>query len=158
MKISGPDPIHMLSDPLSEVTRKERRNLIGAAITYIVVVKLGLVPSKISALGIELSAPAQEAFLSIFIMIVGYFLCAFGLYAISDVLVWRKRCQEYFERDEVADMMGSTSSEKLDDIKQHLSHLRWMYKYPSKLSMARATFEFFLPIIIGVYAITLHIF
>jgi len=113
MKLNDPNPIDMLSDPLSEVTRKERRNLIGSALTYIIVVKLELVPSKISALGIELSSPAQDTFLSIFALIVCYFLCAFGLYAISDVLVWRQRFQQYLERDDAADLTGVISSRLL---------------------------------------------
>lgn len=160
MKSSNPNPIDMLSDPLSEVTRKERRNLIGAGIVFICVIKLGLVPSKISALGIELSAPAQDAFLSIFSLIVAYFLCAFGLYAISDILVWRKRYQEYIGRDYVSDIVEDISSGKLenvDKLKQHVSHLSWICTYPSIVSIARAIFEFILPVLIGVYSIALYV-
>lgn len=164
MKVPGPDPIPILSDPLSEVSRKERRNLMAASITYIVVMKLGLVPSKISALGIDLSAPAQDAFLGIFSLIVVYFLCAFSLYAIADLMVWKKRYEEYFDRDDVADIVNSNAlkedrsgRDNLHALGRHLTRLGRMYKYPSLVSIIRLAFEFLLPIMIGVYAISLYL-
>ena len=49
------------ADPLSEVTRKERRVLLGISALGIVIVKSGLVPSKVTALRIEFSKNDQQA-------------------------------------------------------------------------------------------------
>ena len=78
-----------LRDPLSEVTRKERRLLLSTALLGIVLVKTGLVPSKVSALGIEFSQTDQQSILRILAFVVIYFLCAFTLYGLSDFLAWR---------------------------------------------------------------------
>jgi hypothetical protein len=52
---SSPEQIR-LRDPLAEVTRRERRLLLGASIIGLTVAKTGLVPTKISALGVESGA------------------------------------------------------------------------------------------------------
>lgn len=62
-----------LTDPLSEVTRKERRNLLLASTAGVLVAKMGLIPARISVLGVEFSPPAQQAFISLMSLIVGYF-------------------------------------------------------------------------------------
>lgn len=82
-----------LGDPLGEITRKERRNLLIAGTVGVLVAKAGLVPSKISALGIDLSAPAQDAFVMLVGLVIVYFLCAFIIYGVSDFFAWRKKYQ-----------------------------------------------------------------
>lgn len=52
-----------LSDPLSEVTRKERKFLLGVSMIGLFVSYSGIVPTKIAALGIELSTTDQKSFL-----------------------------------------------------------------------------------------------
>src|SRR5215212_9174358 len=50
----GPrDPLKLINDPLQDVTRKERKSLLGVSALGIAMVKAGLVPQKISALGID---------------------------------------------------------------------------------------------------------
>src|SRR5436305_2954409 len=66
-----------LRDPLSEVTRKERRTLLGVAALGIVVAKAGIVPSRISALGVEFGKTDQATLLRMLALIIGYFLLAF---------------------------------------------------------------------------------
>ena len=63
-----------LRDPLSKETRLERRNLLGASAIGIVIVKTGLVPSKISALGIEFSQTDQRSLLLAIAAVISYFL------------------------------------------------------------------------------------
>jgi hypothetical protein len=78
-----------LKDPLSEVTRNERKTLLGLSAIGIVVAKTGLVPTKISALGIEFDARDQTALLRILAGIIAYFVAAFLVYAIPELLAWR---------------------------------------------------------------------
>ncbi len=79
----------MLRDPLSAVTRKERQFLLGVSIFGIALVKGGLVPSKISALGIEFTKTDQQSLMTILGLVTLYFLFAFVTYAASDFLAWR---------------------------------------------------------------------
>jgi hypothetical protein len=78
-----------LRDPLSEVTRKERRLLLGISALGIVIVKSGLVPSKVEALGIQFTQTNQQALILALGAVIGYFLVAFVLYAASDLTAWR---------------------------------------------------------------------
>src|SRR2546428_12023446 len=76
-------------DPLSSTTRKERKSLLGIGMIAIAIVKIGLVPTKISALGIEFSATDQKHVFHILAAVVIYYLMAFIFYAFSDVIAWR---------------------------------------------------------------------
>jgi len=76
----------LLKDPLSEITRKERRSLLGVSAIGIAMVKIGLVPSKIPAFGIEFSQTNKLSFFIVLAAIVCYFLLAFLVYAIPDFL------------------------------------------------------------------------
>jgi len=76
----------LLKDPLSDVTRRERRALLGVAAAGYAVTKTGLVPSKIEALGIEFSPKEQGALLAVFAFVVIYFVVTFVLYAATDAL------------------------------------------------------------------------
>lgn len=62
--------IPSLSDPLSELTRKERRNLLIASTVGIAVAKIGIIPEKISALGIDFSSSNKGALLLLLIGVV----------------------------------------------------------------------------------------
>ena len=86
--ISNPTEVRV-RDPLTEVTRKERRALLGMAAIGIIVVKTGLVPSKISALGIDFSLTDQTMLFRALGCVICYFLVAFILYAASDFVAWR---------------------------------------------------------------------
>jgi cytochrome c-type biogenesis protein CcmH/NrfG len=76
----------LLRDHLSEVARKERRALLAASTAGYIVVKTGLVPSKIEALGITFSGTEQGALLAVFGLVVAYFTVSFVLYAATDAL------------------------------------------------------------------------
>ena len=64
----------LLKDPLREVTRNERKILLGVSMLGLVMVKGSLVPVKISALGIDFSKTNQTALLTILAIIVAYYL------------------------------------------------------------------------------------
>jgi len=74
--------------PLSETTWKERRSLLVAGMIGIIIVKLGIVPAKISALGVELTPQNQESLKVVLSFVVFYFLICFVIQLILDVLGW----------------------------------------------------------------------
>jgi hypothetical protein len=128
-------------DPLSDVTRKERRLLLAVSILAIGIVKTGLLPEKVSALGIEFSHADQKSLLGIFTIIIGYFLAAFVVYAAADGVAWTT--SHYFPKVEelhkkfkgvVPGVPGSSLS-------------------GVALLLIRAAFEFLLPILVGIIAI-----
>jgi hypothetical protein len=103
-----PRPIDvLLSDPIRETTRKTRRTLLGTSTVALAVSWAGLLPEKITALGIELSIKNQGQLLILIAAVVGYFLVAFIVYAASDFVAWHfsysgaiaKRHWELVERE-----------------------------------------------------------
>ncbi|SRR5216684_1840329 len=73
-----------LTDPLTEHSRKLKRNLLAASVTSIVVVKLGLVPTKIENLGIDFAQTQQDAVVMLLALITAYYLLVFYLNAFID--------------------------------------------------------------------------
>ena len=63
----------LLSDLLSDLTRKQRRNLLLVSAIGIAIVHSSLVPTKISALGIEFSQTETSLLLSLIAFVVLYF-------------------------------------------------------------------------------------
>jgi len=77
-----------LADPLSELTRRERRVLLAVSALAILVADAGLLPSQISALGIEFDSYDQRFLYLSLVGFVFYFFATFGIYAYSDFLSW----------------------------------------------------------------------
>src|SRR6266851_5310284 len=91
MAESGQSPVRnpgeiLIVDPLSEVTRKERRNLLIFSVLSYAIFKTGLIPTKITALGVEFSSTDQTALLRVLAGLVAYFLLTFVVYGGSDYL------------------------------------------------------------------------
>jgi hypothetical protein len=78
----------ILKDPLSDVTRKERLYLLATSTLGIAIVKTGLVPSRISALGVQFEEANQRALLLMLGIVVAYFFGAFIIYAVADFFAW----------------------------------------------------------------------
>jgi len=70
----------VLYDPLTETTRKERRVLLGVSALGIALVKVPLVPTKFSALGLEFAPTNQAVLLTLYSLLVAYFLVGFLIY------------------------------------------------------------------------------
>jgi len=77
-----------LVDPLSEVTRKERRALLAVSVTQLVVAVGGIIPSKIDALGVELSTGDASRLLGLLCAVQIYLLVAFWIYSAADLKAW----------------------------------------------------------------------
>lgn len=148
-----------LRDPLSEVTRKERRFLLGTSALGITLVKTGLVPTKIPAFGIEFAHIEQRALLLIIALVTIYFLIAFVIYATSDFLAWRlayigalrNRYEEKIKKQR--DLLRLVPAEEEMRISEYLRPFRVFYHLSRPVSLVRALFEFVLPIAIGVFAV-----
>jgi hypothetical protein len=144
----------LVGDPLSEVTRKQRRMLLVVSAVSIAVTKTGLIPTKISALGIDFKQTDQESLLLVFSMVVLYFGAAFLIYGMADLLAWRRSRLKYRinYRKEQALLQKEHGPEFV-----RASYLSppW-FSVPRRLvSSVREVFEFLLPIIIGIYSLIL---
>jgi len=143
----------LVRDPLSRVTRAERRTLLGVSAIGLVIARSGLVPSRISALGIEFDRADQSALLGMLAAVVTYFLIAFLVYAFSDFVAWRlafrsaavRMSQAYRKRSE-ADI--ADEQELLDDLSG-----RWSQRASFLAIVTRGMFEFVVPIVIGIVAV-----
>lgn len=155
--LQSPDPENFLSDPLSPITRLERRNLLIASSVGFLVAAADLVPTNISALGISLSVSAQEMFVVAIAFAVAYFIFAFAIYGMSDFFIWRKRYQEYLENVQ-------SYMESWDEDDQHhydsspLPRIAWLYRSAEPLAYARAFFEYGLPLLVGIGVIATLVF
>ncbi len=148
-------------DPLSQVTRNERRFLLGVSMVGITLVKTGLVPSRISALGIEFTKTDQKSLLFIVALITAYFVVAFTIYAVSDFIAWRLVYRAAL-REAIAQSdkrIAQKRKELLDQFKEERLSMssmprgRIIFILSKPVSLIRTVFEFVLPILIGIYAI-----
>jgi hypothetical protein len=174
------DPERLLQDPLREVTRKERRTLLGVATTGIVVVLMGLEPIRISAFDIAFAAIQYKRLLLVWGVIVLYFLIVFITYAASDFIAWRLTLidnprnweidnfeREKVEQDRLARLRSQSQTEeqhligineriKADEREETYSKLTNRYQRPSQvISWFRMVVDFFLPLLTGIVAIVL---
>lgn len=156
-------------DPLSEVTRKERRALLGLAVLGVALVKVPLVPEKFSALGIDLTLQNQQNFLLLYAMVLVYFLAAFLLYGLADYTAWRRthvrKHHGYEQRqlqklstlpEKTLDALEEGVREREADLLRERDLVYWGFaSYHLALAIARlrAAFEFLFPIIFALYAI-----
>lgn len=148
----------LLGDPLADVTRKERRTLLGMSVLGVVLVKTGLVPTKISAVGVEFDKTNQQALLGILAIVTLYFLVAFIIYAAADFLAWRRALVAY--RVDRMREHARARREMLPDVVKQEEAFMWeqskgsvLFGLVGPVSMLRALFEFLLPIGAGLYSV-----
>lgn len=84
----GINPERGYEDPLSEITRKERRNLLISNVGLVAMIWGSLVPTKIAAFGIDLVSSERYSLVAILFAVSCYFLTAFWFYARVDERVW----------------------------------------------------------------------
>ena len=156
-------------DPLTEVTRRERRALLGVSMLGLALVKVPLVPEKLGAFGIEFTDVNRQTFALMFALVVGYFLVAFLVYAVSDFVAWRRseviRYSAYVRLQEKdppltrADLATPLIGESGRPLKEHVPGPSPVYtgfaswKTALFASRLRALFEFVLPVIFALYVL-----
>jgi hypothetical protein len=153
MAESGQSPVRipgeiLIVDPLSEVTRKERRNLLIFSVLSYAIFKTGLIPTKITALGVEFSSTDQTALLRVLAGLVAYFLLTFVVYGASDYL--RRQLAVYAATSGLSDknyilidlFRLAGQRWKSNSLLEVVASLRWLL-------------EFLFPVVFGVYTICL---
>jgi len=115
----------------------------------IVIAKANIVPTKISALGVEFSQTNQAAMLKVIAAVVLYFLLAFLLYCVCDLIRLRISYRRTFV-EQVEEARRGRREEGQGGIVVG-QHPGWPYFV---ISLIRAVlFDFALPIATGVYAV-----
>lgn len=146
-----------LRDPLSDITRKERKFLLGICAIAITIVKTGLIPTKISALGVDFSPLDQKSILVILTIIVAYFLAAFLIYAVSDFVAWivafNGAVQEWVKSLE--EKNDASTHELSDAILQEIKWTCMWGKISQPISILRAFLDFVVPLLFGIITILL---
>jgi hypothetical protein len=145
-------------DPLSDVTRKERRTLILVTLIALAVSKLGLYPTEISALGINFTDSAINVNLLIplyFRYVIAYLLLTFAVYAASDFIrSWVVRYQTNFDAavSSWKEPLKLTEEGEKKFQEQKLNHppFRGVRK---PIFLIRGTLEFIFPIVFAAYGL-----
>ena len=150
------DPSSFLGDPLSAISRIERRNLLIASTVGLLVGHVGLVPTRISALGLEFDAPAQNAFIVLLALVVAYMASAFSIYATADFFIWRKRYYDYkVARVREAFDWTKERQEAYDEMRQEVPPIHWYWQKAHLVGWSRIAIEFVLPLAVGIYTAVL---
>lgn len=150
-------------DPLTEITRKERRLLLSVSALGIALIKVPLIPTKFAALGIEFAPINQEVLLQFYASMVAFFLIAFLIYAFSDYVAWRRsqviHYREYIRQDAlIRKSLGTkTDKEVMNKFTQDGCPYDGFasYRAASLASTLRAAFEFLVPVGIAGYSIAI---
>lgn len=157
--MSEADPRSFLEDPLSQISRLERRNLLIASTVGLLIGHVGLVPTRISALGLEFNAPAQSAFLILLALVVVYMAFAFAIYAVADFFIWRKRYYDYeVATEREAANWTREDQEEYDELRQSVAPIPWYWQRAPIVARLRVVFEFALPLFIGIYTVIMLVF
>ena len=155
-------------DPLSDTTRKERTALLGLSMLGIALVKVPLVPEKIAFLGVEFGRIQQATFARLFALVVIYYLLAFGIYAFTDYVAWRRRevinLSEYEHQRKARQASATVDMDEVLGTKRELLGREVRSSNPVyrgfagywlafKAARARAAFEFLLPLAVAAYSV-----
>jgi hypothetical protein len=145
----------VIGDPLTSVTRRERRNLLATSGIGLVLAKGTLIPSKIDALGIQFTDASQTVIRVALAILIVYFGMAFLLYGASDFVAWRlvlnSRIRHGIARHSrrLREFPPDQGYERVPEMLPSERRLIWLTR---PLSIVRAVFEFALPLLVGIYA------
>ncbi|MGN2670306.1 hypothetical protein [Aliivibrio fischeri] len=144
-----------LKEPLTETTRKTRRNLLASSVIGIVIVKVGLVPKKISAFGIEFSQANQESLLQLISAVIIFYIITFLVYVLSELTAWNIALKsEEFEfmmnqKDSVRDLIGENRGGRF------FEHIHKLRITANPIFLLRLVVEVLLPIGLATWAVVL---
>jgi hypothetical protein len=159
---------------LSDQSRAHHRNLLLAGSLSIVIAELNLVPTRISALGVDLESSDRHGIRVALLITVGYFLAAFLTYAIPDYLRWQAGHRAAAEmgttiRGSVqtfADEMDAQAPKikddqesrvQYDEARRHMLDAQrrtTFYAVLVPMDWIRATLDFLVPTAVAITAIT----
>jgi uncharacterized membrane protein HdeD (DUF308 family) len=174
---TDPGPLDVVADPsatdpLSEVTRQERKSLLATCVIAVSIAAGGLVPGEIEALGITVTPAQEKSLLYIVAGVIVYFILGFTIYAISDLN--RRKVAEAQARLKIARSMDEAMSRykeaeaelqgkgfdvlMSDDIFKRVAALSDQAKLAQKVNAIgalRIAFDVWLPIVVGVVSAAL---
>jgi hypothetical protein len=117
-----------LREPFHDTTRKVRRNLLIFSALGIIATKIGLVPSKFAAFGVEFTYSNQQSLLTFLAIVIGYFLVSFIVYVYSEYSAWKvllaaTNFEEVKRKIENVDVVvfGTVGSERIETQPQFLN-------------------------------------
>jgi hypothetical protein len=79
----------LFADPLSDVSRKDRRSLLGLSVVGFAITRLDLLPSKVEALGLVFNSLQKTFLIGILAAVVTYFCLAFLIHSGFELYLWR---------------------------------------------------------------------
>jgi len=152
--------------------------LLVSSVVALAVAKVGLVPAKVSALGLDLTPKDQTGFLILLGLITVYFILAFVIYGTSDFLAWRielssvhldkvnkarKIAEKINEEQNKIPIVYATQKERLEKSavdkildglgEKYFSRIELWRKFIFPIAIARGLFEFIVPICVAGYAL-----
>lgn len=153
-----------LREPLNETTRKARRNLMGSALLGVVITKVGLVPEKISAFGVEFTSANQQALLMLLIAAILYFAFSFAVYVYSELTAWQivftskeiEALKEESKENPLRKLSRGgisymTSKDEEESIR-FKEHVRFLYSRSKPTFYLRLSVELVIPILFAAYS------
>jgi hypothetical protein len=149
-----------INNSLSELSRRERKYLLMTSAIGVFVSWAGVVPTKISALGIELNSSEQKAFLLMLACIVTYFLLAFVIYGFKDFIEWRITYHSHRRNQTRKHLIAIHEFEEQDhpdgleqEVDKRLKHIRWPHRAKRPVIWLNIFFEFAFPILVSLFSI-----
>ena len=164
IQMTDTSPIELFhKEFLADHTRRERQALLVTSASGIAVVLTGLLPTKISALGIDFTISNQTAMLWIVSALVAYFLTAFCIHGSSDYMSWKTSFQRRVLEAKRHDILNEKSDEehlRTLDIERNKRLLRAHASTPlpkrrRQAVLLRNAFDFGFPVLLAVLAIAM---
>ena len=158
----------LVQDPLSQVTRRNRRWLLSISLVGAIMGLTDLVPTKIPSLGLLFSDADRGALLFIVAILIVYLAVAFLAYGLTDFLAWWRQIASAAIRESVAEFADDLHGLPREDDFPTLE-AQYEFKFGQELqkrfgkldqfikptSIFRACLDFALPIIVALVAFVL---
>jgi hypothetical protein len=135
-----------LSDPLHDVTRKERRFLLGLSFVAVILVETGAFPKEVTALGLKLSSADQIIFIKWFLILIIYATIVFVVYGIADLISWYTQWKT--RKKGILQPIGVVNQELKYEVKPWIPENKFIATL-----VFRFTVDLGFPFLSGVYAI-----
>lgn len=133
-----------ITNALSPETLSAKKHLLIASFLGLMVTKAGLLPNKISALGIEFEKINQQNFICLMTCLLIYFFSTFFIYGCSDYSIWKRNKAK------------TEISFKLANIFPSFYSISGVYKGEYSLGLLgymRCIIDFMTPVIVGLYSL-----
>ncbi len=154
-----------LSNFMTDVTFRERRTLLVVCAIGLIIAKTGLIPTKITAFGIEFSATDQQTMLAIIALIIAYFLLTFVVYAAGDFLSSEIRYASSARAGAMESIAGEQPAQKIhkavdSEGKRELFRVYGKYPFPNPrmvmgVHWARIFVDLIIPPLLSILAIVI---